>query len=305
MKNKGHRDQPLVLDRYLQEHRDKIDCYLDIVIPSGDAYPKVIHEAMRYSVFAGGKRIRPILALATAHALGKPLEPVMSLAAALELIHTYSLIHDDLPALDNDDYRRGKPALHKEFGEGIAILAGNSLLNLAFQHLAEQKKASSPKNSLETIRLLSQAIGTFNGMLGGQVVDLLKQGNPYTSKELKYIHRSKTGALVHAAIYCAGTLCEAQKKELTKLSSFGSLVGLAFQIVDDILDVEGFSDEMGKETGKDKSNRKATYPDLFGLDKSKRIAGRLVEEAIQHIRLFGPRGKILKELAQFISVRRF
>ncbi len=301
MKNREPRDLLFDLDSYLAEHRASIDRYLGDIIPFGATHPQVIHEAMRYSVFAGGKRIRPILALATAQALAKPLEPMMPLAAALELTHTYSLIHDDLPALDDDDYRRGKPTLHREFGQGVAILAGNGLLNLAFHQLA----AGSAKKTLRVIRLLSRAIGTLGGMIGGQVVDLLTQGKPYTSEDLQYIHESKTGALVHASVYCSAVLCDAEDEELAELSAFGARIGLAFQVVDDILDVEGSSHEMGKESGKDEAVSKATYPGLFGLAESKRIAGGLVDEAVQHLAVLGARGQILGELARFISVRRF
>lgn len=305
MKNREPRDLSFDLDRYLAEHRVGIDRYLGDIIPAGETHPQVIHEAMRYSVFAGGKRIRPILALATAQALAKPLEPMMPLAAALELTHTYSLIHDDLPALDDDDYRRGKPTLHRQFGEGVAILAGNGLLNLAFDQLAVQLEAGSAGKNLKVIQLFSRAIGTLRGMIGGQVVDLLTQGNPYTAEDLQYIHESKTGALVHAAVYCSAVQCDAEDEELAEISAFGARIGLAFQVVDDILDVEGSSKEMGKEPGKDEAVSKATYPDLFGLAESKRIAGGLVDEALQHLAVLGSSGQILGELARFISVRRF
>ena len=293
------------LVRYLAEHRSRVDRYLDDVLPHGETHPGVIHRAMRYSVFAGGKRVRPILALATAQALERPVAPVMPLAAALELTHTYSLIHDDLPSMDDDDYRRGRPALHKQFGEGIAVLAGDALLTLAFQHLAAQPHQVEAKRQLKVIALLSRAIGTLGGMIAGQVADLLAQGKPYTAEELEYIHESKTAALILSSVYCAAVLCEADDQELEELSAFASRVGLAFQVVDDILDVEGSCEEMGKETGKDREVRKATYPHLFGLSKSKQIATRLVEEAIQHLEFLGSRGDILRELARFLSLRRF
>ncbi len=289
---------------YLDEYRSQVDRYLDDVLPSGETHPRVIHRAMRYSVFAGGKRVRPILALATAQVLDRPVAQLLPLAAALELTHTYSLIHDDLPSMDNDDYRRGKPTLHKQFGEGIAVLAGDALLTLAFQHLAAQPESIEAERRLKVITLFSRAIGTLGGMIAGQVVDLLSQGNPYTSEELQYIHESKTGALIHASVYCAAVLCEADDQELGDLSSFAARAGLAFQVVDDILDVEGSSEEMGKESGKDMEVRKATYPHLFGLSKSKEIATQLVEEAIQHLDFLGSRGQILRELARFISQRR-
>ena len=289
---------------YLEEYRAQVDRYLDDVLPSGETHPRVIHRAMRYSVFAGGKRVRPIFALATAQVLERPAEPVLPLAAALELTHTYSLIHDDLPAMDDDDYRRGKPTLHKQFGEGIAVLAGDALLTLAFQHLAAQPEQVEAERRLKVITLLSRAVGTLGGMIAGQAVDLLFQGKPYTAEDLEYIHESKTGALIHASVYCAAVLCQADDQELGELSAFAARVGLAFQVVDDILDVEGSSEEMGKASGKDLEVRKATYPHLFGLSESKQIATRLVEEAVEHLDFLGPRGQILRELARFISLRR-
>ena len=292
------------LARYLDEYRAQVDRYLNDVLPSGETHPRVIHRAMRYSVFAGGKRVRPILALVTAQVLERPVAPLLPLAAALELTHTYSLIHDDLPSMDNDDYRRGKPTLHKQFGEGIAVLAGDALLTLAFQHLAAQPEQVEAERRLKVITLLSRAIGTLGGMIAGQAVDLLSQGKPYSVEELEYIHESKTGALIHASVYCAAVLCQADDQELGELSAFAARAGLAFQVVDDILDVEGSREEMGKESGKDLEVRKATYPHLFGLSKSKQIATQLVEEAIQHLEFLGPRGEILRELARFISLRR-
>ncbi len=293
------------LARYLDDHRSRVDRYLDDVLPPGDTHPRVIHKAMRYSVFAGGKRVRPILALATAQALERPVETVMPLAAALELTHTYSLIHDDLPSMDNDDYRRGRPTLHKQFGEGIAVLAGDALLTLAFQHLAVQPDEVETGRQLQVIALLARAIGTLGGMIAGQVVDLLAQGKPYSAEELEYIHESKTGALIHSSVYCAAVVSQADDQELAEFSAFAARAGLAFQVVDDILDVEGSSEEMGKETGKDAKVQKATYPHLFGLSKSKQIATRLVEEAVGHLEFLGSRGEVLRELARFISLRRF
>ena len=292
------------LARRLDEYRAQVDLYLDEVLPSEETHPGVIHQAMRYSVFAGGKRLRPILALATAQVLDRPPQQVLPLAAALEFTHTYSLIHDDLPSMDNDDYRRGKPTLHRQFGEGIAVLAGDALLTLAFHHLAAHTEKAEAEQRLRVITLLSQSIGTLGGMIAGQVVDLLYQGKPYTAEELEYIHESKTGALIHASVYCAALLCQAGDQQLRELSAFASRAGLAFQIVDDILDVEGSSAEMGKVPGRDLEVRKATYPQLFGVGKSRQIATRLVEEAIHHLEFLGPRGEILRELARFISVRR-
>ena len=289
---------------YLIEKRAEVDRYLDDVLPSGEAHPRLIHRAMRYSVFAGGKRLRPVLALATAQVLGKSAATVMPLAAALEMIHTYSLIHDDLPCMDDDDYRRGKPTLHKQFGEGIAVLAGDALLTLAFHHLAASPDRADAERQLKVVALLSRAIGTLGGMIAGQVVDLLAQGKPFTAEELQYIHESKTGALIHASVYGAAWLCEADDQEAGQLSVFAARCGLAFQVIDDVLDVEGSSREMGKDAGKDSAVRKATYPELFGLSKSKQIAAQLVEEAVGHLEFLGPRGDVLRELARLIVQRR-
>lgn len=291
------------IEDYLHQHKRTIDHYLDALLPATTDPPSVLHESMRYSVFAGGKRIRPILALAAGEALQADFQKLIDLACALEMIHTYSLIHDDLPAMDNDDYRRGKPTSHKQFGEGIAILAGDALLTLAFQCLAEIPTKSKIK--VKVILNISQAVGSRGGMLAGQVLDLTTQGRLFSAGHLEQIHSFKTGALIRASVLCSALLSEASELDQKRLGAFGSNVGLAFQIVDDILDVEGSSQELGKTSGKDNLNNKATYPNMYGLETSRKLASKLIDQATKELSFLGPRGEILNELARFISVRRF
>jgi len=293
-------------EQFLLQQKKTVDSYLDKYLPSDKVYPEVIHRAMRYSVFAGGKRVRPILALATGEALGGQMTRTIYLACAVEMIHTYSLIHDDLPAMDNDDYRRGQLTLHKKYGEGIAILAGDGLLTLAFQLLAQIPGGDEiADEKLTVIHRVCRAIGTSRGMIAGQVVDLATEGKPFSREELEYIHSSKTGALIRASVDCAAVLSKADLGVRDKLSSFGSKVGLAFQVVDDILDVEGSSKEIGKTAGKDEAEEKATYPALYGIKKSRQIATDLVNRAINDLEFLGKKGEALRQLARFISVRRF
>jgi geranylgeranyl diphosphate synthase type II len=300
------RAQAADAQEYMRRQKEQIDAYLDDCLPQPSVYPEVIHEAMRYSVFAGGKRLRPILALATGEALGGKQSRLAPLACALEMIHCYSLIHDDLPAMDNDDYRRGQLTCHKKYGEGIAILAGDGLLTLAFQVLAEiPLPAELVEIKVKVIHRIARAIGTSCGMVGGQVVDLITQGKPFTREQLNFIHSSKTGALIQASLQSAALLCEADLEARDALGRFGSRIGLAFQIVDDILDVEESGEKLGKTPGKDRAEGKATYPALYGLEKSRHIADQLVEDAIHEVAFLGPQGAVLRELALFISSRRF
>jgi geranylgeranyl diphosphate synthase, type II len=291
---------------YMARQKELVDAYLDNALPRADVYPEIIHEAMRYSVFAGGKRLRPILALATAETLGGQLQRIIPLACALELIHTYSLIHDDLPAMDNDDYRRGQLTCHKKYGEGMAILAGDGLLTLAFQLLAEIPGDPALADvKVRVIHQVARAIGTSCGMVGGQVVDLATQGKRFSREQLNFIHSSKTGALIRVSIQTAALLCDADQGVRDALSRFGGKIGLAFQVVDDILDVEASSEQLGKTPGKDDIEGKATYPAMYGIETSREIASQLVGEAVQEIALLGPEGEVLRELAQFVSIRRF
>lgn len=304
------------LERYLGQRRELVDAWLDRLLPSEEQPPAMIHQAMRYSLFAGGKRIRPLLVLASGEAVtgadalefpgAFPGEAILRFACALEMIHTYSLIHDDLPAMDNDDYRRGRLTCHKVFGEGIAILAGNGLMNRAFQVLSDAPQGGIPAETrLEVIGRICRAIGTEGGVIAGQVIDLCTQGKPFTAEELDSIHASKTGALIEASVTCGARLAGAGEAQLASLARFGRKTGLAFQIVDDVLDVTGTRAELGKTSGKDSAGGKATYPALYGIERSRETASRLVAEAVDELRPWGESARALVELARFISVRRF
>ena len=282
--------------------RKQIEAALDRLLPRAGAPPRSIHRAMRYSVFAGGKRIRPMLSLESARIFAPHARAVLSVACAIEFIHTYSLIHDDLPALDNDDLRRGKPTCHKQFGEATAILAGDALLTLAFQTLAEARV--DPARRVEIIREVAAAAGTTEGMVGGQVADLEAEGKPVRARMLEYIHRSKTAALIRASVV-AGAICGgAGRKDVARLGRFGENIGWAFQVVDDILDVEESSAALGKTAGKDNTQRKATYPALYGLNKSHKMAEDLARRAARELVSYGKRAEPLRQLAEFLVLRR-
>jgi geranylgeranyl diphosphate synthase type II len=257
---------------------------------------------MRYSVFAGGKRIRPILCLETARIFNGDVSAAHYPACAIEFIHTYSLIHDDLPALDNDDLRRGKPTCHKKFGEAIAILAGDALLTLAFESIG-----ATPVPAERRVAILTEvatSAGTVNGMVGGQVADIEAEGRRVEPQMLEYIHRSKTAALIRASI-TAGALCAgASDDDVTRLRRFGETIGWAFQVTDDILDVEESSAALGKTAGKDIAQEKATYPAVYGLERSHAIANDLATKAIAELAPFGERASRLREIAEFLVLRR-
>src|SRR6266545_2842536 len=258
------------IQRYIQEQKALIDEALARYLPAEEHYPPVIFQAMRYSVFAGGKRVRPILALAAAETVGATADAVLPLACALECIHTYSLIHDDLPALDNDDYRRGKLTNHKMFGEAVAILAGDALLTIAFEVLTRLDAPDARK--VRMMAELSSSAGTVGGMIGGQVADLEGEGKPPNAELLESIHRAKTGALLRASLRLGALYAGAGDEPYRALSCYGEHVGLAFQIVDDILDVEESSQALGKTAGKDAQQRKITFPAVYGLEESRRMA---------------------------------
>ncbi len=290
------------LPEFFEADRREVEAALDELLPQGNAPPPSIHRAMRYSVFAGGKRIRPILCLESARIFAPDSKSALRAACAMEFIHTYSLIHDDLPALDNDDLRRGKPTCHKQFGEATAILAGDALLTLAFATLATAQL--EPARGVAVIQEVAAAAGTVNGMVGGQVADLEAEGKQIQPEMLEYIHRSKTAALIRASIV-AGALCgEADDGEVARLRRFGENIGWAFQVVDDILDVEESSAALGKTAGKDQAQRKATYPALFGLQKSQQTARELATRAIGELAPFGQRADRLRQLAEFLVLRR-
>jgi len=292
----------MTLSDYVARQQQRVDEALERWVPPESTEPQSIHKAMRYSLFAGGKRIRPILCLAAAEAVWNSSEGVESVACTLELIHTYSLIHDDLPALDNDDLRRGVPTCHKVFGDAIAILAGDALLTLAFQVLAQL--ACEPQRKCMLIEELSVAAGTVGGMIGGQVHDLEGEGRPPTAALLESIHRAKTGALLRASVRMGAIFAGADEEQLGALSCYGEHVGLAFQIVDDVLDVEQSSEALGKTAGKDERQKKITFPAVYGLDRSREMAERERLAAHLALRPFGPRAERLRELADLIVRRK-
>jgi geranylgeranyl diphosphate synthase type II len=287
---------------YLSRIRAEIDACLDRLLLPESTEPSTIHRAMRYSVFAGGKRIRPTLVVSAGESLGGKRETLLQLGASIELIHTYSLIHDDLPALDNDDLRRGRATCHKVFGEAIAILAGDALMTRCYQILSDLPELSDSCR-LALIRELSCATGTYDGMIGGQVVDLESEGKPISPPTLEYIHRSKTGALLTACTRCGAIAAGAGAEQLAAMTRFGRSIGLAFQIVDDILDVTTSSERLGKTAGKDQKVQKATYPALYGLDASRSKAHELVTSALASICDFGEAAEPLRGIAQFILTR--
>ncbi len=283
-----------------------MDEALAAALPAESHWPPTIHRAVRYSLFAGGKRIRPLLVLAAGEAVGGSTEALMPLACAVEMIHTYSLIHDDLPAMDDDDLRRGKPTSHKVFGEAIAILAGDALLTRAFHLLADTPLAASAddvRRRLRTIAIVGEAAGT-SGLIGGQVADLEAEGRADVSLgELERLHRAKTGALLAACVVGGGVLAGASEPDLARLAQYADAIGLAFQVVDDVLDATGEADQLGKTAGKDAAAGKATYVRLMGIEGARTIAARLLREALAAIEPFGGRGALLRSLAVLIVER--
>jgi geranylgeranyl diphosphate synthase type II len=259
---------------------------------------------MRYSLFAGGKRLRPALVLTSGEALGAPTDGLMPAACAIEMIHTYSLIHDDLPAMDNDDLRRGRPTCHKAFGEAIAILAGDALLTEAFRVLASDTANGDAGRQIRVIREVATAAGTVDGLIGGQVADIESEGKQVASSTLEYIHRSKTGAMITASVVIGGIIAGANDEQIEKLRAYGERTGLAFQIADDILDVTSTSEQLGKTPGKDQAARKATYPAIHGIEASELRARRLVDEAVEIIAGIQADTQILANIARFIIARK-
>jgi geranylgeranyl diphosphate synthase type II len=290
------------LREYLARQQQTVDAELDRLVPPENTPPETIHRAMRYSLFAGGKRIRPILCMEAAAAVSDRVDGVAAAACSLELIHTYSLIHDDLPALDNDDYRRGKLTNHKVFGDAMAILAGDALLTLAFQVLAGLDVPAERRAKL--VAELSAAAGTVGGMIGGQVADLEGEGKPPNAELLENIHRAKTGALLRASLRIGAMYAGANDEQYAALSCYGEHVGLAFQIVDDILDVEESSEALGKTAGKDAAQHKITFPAVYGLDASHRMAEAECARAHEVLAPFGDRAVRLHELADMIVHRK-
>jgi geranylgeranyl diphosphate synthase type II len=293
----------MTLQEYLKERIEIIDYALDKWVPSETAEPETIHRAMRYSLFAGGKRIRPILCMAAGDVIHPDAPSIADAAGTLEMIHTYSLIHDDLPALDNDDLRRGLPTNHKVFGEAMAILAGDSLLTLAFQVLGSLSEVGAERRSRLVLELAS-ASGTVRGMIGGQVHDIEGEGKKPDAVLLEKIHRAKTGALLRASVRMGAIYAGASAQELQALSEYGEHAGLAFQIVDDILDIEASSESLGKTAGKDLQQQKITFPAVYGLAESKRMAEEERQKAHAALARFGNRAARLSEIADLIVDRK-
>jgi geranylgeranyl diphosphate synthase type II len=290
------------LREYLGQQQRLVDAELDRLVPPESTDPQTIHRAMRYSLFAGGKRIRPILCIEAARTVTDDCAGVIAAACSLELIHTYSLVHDDLPAMDNDDYRRGKPTNHKVFGDGIAVLAGDALLTLAFEVLARIDAEAERRTRL--IVELAVSSGTVGGMIGGQVADLEGEGKRPDAQLLETIHRAKTGALLRASLRMGAIYAGATDQQYQALSCYGEHVGLAFQIVDDILDVEQSSEELGKTAGKDAAQHKITFPAVYGLEESRRMAQVECGRAHAVLEPFGGRAERLHELADLIVQRK-
>jgi geranylgeranyl diphosphate synthase type II len=294
------------LERYMAERRQAVDAALDRLLPPADRPPPVIHEAMRYSVFAGGKRLRPILVIAGAEAVGGRMDDVLGTACAFECIHTYSLIHDDLPAMDDDDYRRGRPTSHKVYGEAIAILAGDALLTHAFGLVAVDCGAGAGFPAALLPRVLAEVVAAAGtgGMLGGQVVDIQSEGRRVSPETLEFIHTCKTAALIRGALRAGALLAGAAEPALAALTTYGARIGLAFQIVDDILDEEGSLETLGKTAGSDRRKQKCTYPGLHGLEASRARAANLTREAQAALAPLGPAAAPLAALAELVLTRR-
>ena len=288
----------------MAERRRLVDDALERWLPEQGACPPRIHEAMRYSVFAGGKRLRPLLAFLACEAVGGKSEDALPVAAALEMIHTYSLIHDDLPAMDDDDYRRGRLTCHKVYGEAIAILAGDALLTQAFQVLADPASTGIPPvRRVQIVAEIAEAAGS-QGMVGGQAMDIIAEGQQIDRATLLYLHTHKTGCLIRASIRAGALAGGAEGWRLDALTRYGERVGLAFQIVDDILDIEGTSEEMGKTAGSDIRKKKATYPAVMGMETSRRDAAQFLQEAKDALQPLGEAGAVLLALADFVGRRR-
>lgn len=292
----------MTLPDFFEADRLLVEKALERILPPENTRPPSIHRAMRYSVFAGGKRLRPVLCIESARAFAEDVTAAIDIGCALEFIHTYSLIHDDLPALDNDDLRRGKPTNHKVFGEAMAILAGDALLTLAFKTLAE-----TPVESARRVRIIAEvggAAGTVNGMVGGQVADVEAERKTVDAAGLEYIHRCKTAALIRGSVVAGAIAGGASDDDVESVARFGENIGWAFQVVDDILDVEESSESLGKTAGKDQAQQKATYPALYGLEKSRVIAAQLEAKSLSDLARYGERANNLRALAQYLVARR-
>jgi geranylgeranyl diphosphate synthase, type II len=291
------------LAAYLTARSHLVDRALDRFLPRASAKPATIHKAMRYSLFAGGKRMRPVLTLAAAEACGGKLDRALPAACAVECIHTYSLVHDDLPCMDDDDLRRGRPTNHKVFGEGIAVLAGDALVTVAFEILA-QAAPTARYSTAALIGELSHAAGS-RWLIGGQVADLEGEGRKLSGVELRYIHRCKTAALLTSSIRLGAMSANATPKQLAALTDFGQALGLAFQVIDDILDVTQTTEKLGKTAGKDVVATKATFPAIYGLEKSRAEARKLTAQAHAALKAFAAQATRLHEIADYLLAREY
>jgi geranylgeranyl diphosphate synthase type II len=294
---------PVDVKSLIQEGADLTDRALEALLPSAETVPNSIHAAMRHSTFAGGKRLRPVLAMQAAVTIsGSVPKGIENLGAAIEMLHTYSLIHDDLPALDNDDLRRGKPTCHKAFGEAIAILAGDALQTQAFEVLAGLE--CPPAATVQIIGLIANAVGTVDGMIGGQVLDIESEHQKPTPQLVEAIHRAKTGALIRVSVVAGGVFAGAKASDVAALETFGRKAGLAFQIVDDVLDITVDSAQLGKTAGKDQATEKATWPAVYGVEQSRRDAAELIDEAFAALEPYGSRADGLKSVARYLVDRK-
>lgn len=288
----------------LEKYQKDVNDYLNASIPSEHRYIGTVLNSMRYSLFAGGKRLRPILMLGTAEIFNCPSKYVMPYAAAIEMIHTYSLIHDDLPGMDNDNYRRGKPTNHKVYGTGMAILAGDGLLNFAYEHMLEFACKNKDCKYIQAALEIAHGAGIY-GMVGGQAVDIENSGKSISRELMDFMHENKTGALIKAAVRSAAIISGANVDDLKRLSDYGSDLGLAFQIIDDILDITGDEKRLGKKTGSDTANNKATYVSMYGVEKSRSIAIELTQDAICILEYYNQRAEFLSKLTGYLLNRDF
>ena len=290
---------------YLEQKRNNVDRFLDSVIPSATTPPTTLHDSMKYSLMVGGKRVRPILAIAAAEAIGQPAPGLMPIACSLELIHTYSLIHDDLPAMDNDDFRRGKPTNHKVYGDAMAILAGDALLTMAFDLCSrpDLMKGCDPARQIRLIQELAYGSGSL-GMVGGQAFDIQAENIDIDLVTLQNIHKHKTGMLIRAAVRMGAIAAGATNHQLDELTSYAEDVGLAFQIADDVLNVTGTREELGKNPNTDAERGKKTYPTFYGAEGAKKLADDCVARAITRLASFGPAAEPLSEIARYITSRK-
>lgn len=291
-------------EKELLYRQNKINDYIENIIPSESKYIQNIISSMRYSLLAGGKRLRPILLIGTGEIFNCNEEDLYPFAAAIEMIHTYSLIHDDLPSMDNDDFRRGKPTNHKVYGDAIALLAGDGLLNLSYEHMLSFLSLKNEARFVKAAQEIAKAAG-INGMIGGQVVDIENEGKDIDENLMEYMHNNKTGALITASVRCGAIIGEGSCEDVEKLTRYAKYLGLAFQIVDDILDVIGDSEKLGKKSGRDLKNKKTTYVTMYGLEKAKEKAENLTKNAIDEIESFGEKAIFLKELTLYLLDREY